>query len=446
MGTRDALPGEPESVGAIWASDHFIEQLQANGTYEPASRTDAALAAALLAWRDEVREDPISAPPRADDVFIDPPPMIQPHRIARRAVAVAGVLLAMSSAMATALDADPLKPVRYLVDLGVTVGERISDPDNDPSADEAPSPSIDDESVGYGGSNLNGVPPSMAQEFGDSRYPDSDNEPSGPGESRATDGEAEELPSTTDPTAEPTDGSSGTDTDPDASASDPSEEPTETDATEEPPSSDPTIDPTPDPTDDPATDPTGTAPPPAEADGEGNGDTSADDGSSGDDANPQDQPAATPDGLNPGLLDGGSANGFAERSGTSDEASGGEVYREYTYSEPKDDSSGLYGDDQGYGDGEVYRESDGGGSAFGDGDSQADDGYGPLGPSPLPNLGLPLDANQWPGLFRHGYATLGQGHGYLSGTMGGPAESHPHRGDAWKSQVLMYLTRLPRSD
>jgi hypothetical protein len=399
MSTRDALPGEPESVGAIWASDHFIEQLQANGTYEPTSRTDAALAAALVAWRDEVREDPITAPPRADDVVIDPRPTIQPRRIARRAVAVAGVLLAMSSAMATALDADPLKPVRYLVDLGVTVGERISDPVNDPSAEEAPSQPSGD---GYGESNVDGVPPPVGPL--DYRYPALDNKPSLPGESRATEGEAGELPATTDPTAEPAEESDGTDADPDASASEPSEQPTESDETGETQSSDPTTDPTTDPTDDPTTDATGTAPPPAEGEGEGSVDTSADGGSGGD--NPQDQPASTPDGQIPGPLDRGSLNGFVEPNGTSDETGGGDAY----------------------------------------GDPQGDDGYGPLGPSALPNLGLPLDSNQWPAWFRHGYATLGHGHGYLSGTMEWLAKAHPHRGDAWKSQVLMYLTRLPRSD
>jgi hypothetical protein len=442
MSTRDALPGEPESVGAIWASDHFIEQLQANGTYEPASRTDARLAAVLVAWRDEVREDPITAPPRVDDVGIDPRPAIQPRRIARRAVAVAGVLLAMSSAMATALDADPLKPVRYLVDLGVTVGERISDPVNDPSAEEAPSQPSGD---GYGESDVDGVLPPAGQPY-DYRYPDPDIKPSLPGESRAAGGEAGELPATTDPTAEPTEENGGTDADPDASGSDPSEQPTESDETEEPQSSDPTTDPTTDPTDDPTTDPTDTAPPPALGEAEGNGDTSADGGSGGDNGNPQDQPASTPDGQLPGPLDGGNLNGFAEPNGTSDGGDGGYAYDADAYGEPKGDSADVYGDDQGFGEGESYGESDGGGSVSGDGDTRGDDGYGPLGPSSLPNLGPLLDTNEWPGLFRHEYATLGQGPGYDSGMMEWLAKAHPHRGDAWKSQVLMYLTHLRRSD
>jgi hypothetical protein len=402
MGTRDALPGEPESVGAIWASDHFIEQLQANGTYEPTSRIDAALAASLVAWRDDVREAPISPPPTADDVVIDPRPMIQPRRIARRAVAVAGVLLAMSSAMATALDADPLKPVRYLVDLGVTVGERISDPVNDPSAEEAPSPS-DGEGDVYGEADVNGMPPT-GPPIGGGQGQNPDDKALLPGDSPATDGEAEEIDPTADPTAGSTDG--GDQTDADTSTGDPSAQPTESDETETPATSDPSTDPTAEPSTDPTTEPTST-PPPAQGDGGENG-------------NPQDPPAPAPDVGGSDLSGGGNPNGVADPdAGIPDAASGDDAYGDQSFA---DDS---YGEDDGYG--------------FPQGD-----GREPLGPNALPSIGLPLDFNQGPEIYRHEDATHGQGFGRHDATMGGPAEIH--RGDAWKSQVLMFLTRLPRSD
>ena len=134
MARRDGYSRGLESLEEIRASDRFIEQLRVSGTYEPSTRTDAALAAALLSWRDEARLDPLNPPPSADEVDIDV--YAQPRRIARRAVAVAAAMLALSSAAATALDGDPLKPVRFLVDLGVNVGERIGHPSSDPSSAE----------------------------------------------------------------------------------------------------------------------------------------------------------------------------------------------------------------------------------------------------------------------------------------------------------------------
>jgi len=134
MARRDGYSRGLESLEEIRASDRFIEQLRVSGTYEPSTRTDAALAAALLTWRDEARLDPLNPPPSADEVDIDV--YAQPRRIARRAVAVAAAMLALSSAAATALDGDPLKPVRFLVDLGVNVGERIGHPSSDPSSAE----------------------------------------------------------------------------------------------------------------------------------------------------------------------------------------------------------------------------------------------------------------------------------------------------------------------
>ncbi|MGH3481038.1 MAG: hypothetical protein ACRDQD_29965, partial [Nocardioidaceae bacterium] len=123
------------------ASDRFIEQLRVSGTYEPSSRTEAALAAALLTWRDEARDEPLNPPPTADDVDIDS--YAQPRRIAQRAVVVAGALLAMSSAVATAVDGDPLRPVEVLVDFGVDVGERIAHPStSEPSSEESSSETL----------------------------------------------------------------------------------------------------------------------------------------------------------------------------------------------------------------------------------------------------------------------------------------------------------------
>ena len=134
MSRRDYAPGDSESMDAILASDRFIEQLRTTGTFEPSSREDAALAFALLDWRDDVRAEPITPPPVVDEIELSRIKK-QPRRIARRSVAVAGALLVMSSAAATAFDGDPLRPVRFLVDLGVTVGEGIGNPERDSSTD-----------------------------------------------------------------------------------------------------------------------------------------------------------------------------------------------------------------------------------------------------------------------------------------------------------------------
>ena len=133
MARRDGYSRGVESLEEIRASDRFIEQLRVSGTYEPSTRADAALAAALLTWRDEARMDPLNPPPSADEVDLDA--YAQPRRIVRRAVAAAAALLALSSAAATAMDGDPLKPVRFLVDLGVNVGERIGHPSSEPSSE-----------------------------------------------------------------------------------------------------------------------------------------------------------------------------------------------------------------------------------------------------------------------------------------------------------------------
>src|SRR5262245_24462470 len=159
MARRDGYSRGLESLEEIRASDRFIEQLRVSGTYEPSTRADAALAAALLTWRDEARMDPLNPPPSADEVDIDS--YAQPRRIARRAVAGAAVLLALSSAAATAMDGDPLKPVRFLVDLGVNVGERIGHPSSEPSSEgvsEAPSITSDLAA----GSDPGGLPPGLA--------------------------------------------------------------------------------------------------------------------------------------------------------------------------------------------------------------------------------------------------------------------------------------------
>src|SRR5215510_1106341 len=71
MARRDGYSRGLESLEEIRASDRFIEQLRVSGTYEPSTRADAALAAALLTWRDEARMDPLNPPPSADEVDID---------------------------------------------------------------------------------------------------------------------------------------------------------------------------------------------------------------------------------------------------------------------------------------------------------------------------------------------------------------------------------------
>jgi len=144
MARRDGYSRGLESLEDIRASDRFIEQLRVSGTYEPSSRTEATLAAALLTWRDEARDEPLTPPPSVEDID-SLRPFVQPRRIVRRSVAVAGVLLAMSSAVATAVDGDPLKPVQFLVDFGVDVGERIVAPDTESSSGEVPEASIDDD-------------------------------------------------------------------------------------------------------------------------------------------------------------------------------------------------------------------------------------------------------------------------------------------------------------
>src|SRR5262245_43034357 len=142
MGKRDGYSRGAESLEDIRASDRFIEQLRVSGTYEPSSRTDATMATALLTWRDEARQESLTPAPRVEQVG-GISPFAQPRRIARRGVAAAAVLLAMSSAVATAFDGDPLRPVRFLVDLGVDVGERIAHPDGESSSGEAPEVSIE---------------------------------------------------------------------------------------------------------------------------------------------------------------------------------------------------------------------------------------------------------------------------------------------------------------
>jgi len=141
MARRDGYSRGLESLEDIRASDRFIEQLRVSGTYQPSTSTDATLAAALLTWRDEARDEPLNPPPTADDVDIDS--YAQPRRIAQRAVVVAGALLAMSSAVATAVDGDPLRPVEVLVDFGVDVGERIAHPStSEPSSEESSSETL----------------------------------------------------------------------------------------------------------------------------------------------------------------------------------------------------------------------------------------------------------------------------------------------------------------
>jgi Anti-sigma-D factor RsdA to sigma factor binding region len=137
MARRDGYSRGLESLEDIRASDRFIEQLRVSGTYEPSSRTDATLAAALLTWRDEARDEPLTPPPSVEEIG-SVRPFVQPRRILRRSVAVAGVLLAMSSAVATAVDGDPLRPVEFLVDFGVDVGERIVAPDTESSSGDVP--------------------------------------------------------------------------------------------------------------------------------------------------------------------------------------------------------------------------------------------------------------------------------------------------------------------
>jgi hypothetical protein len=412
MAARDALPGEPESVGAIWASDRFIEQLQANGTYEPASRTDAALAAALVAWRDEVREPPITAAPRADDVVIDPRPMVQPRRIARRAVGVAGVLLAMSSAMATAIDHDPLKPVRYLVDLGVSVGERISDPVNDPSAEEAPSPSIDEGDAEAGPDSDPRGHEQPADGDDDPNQPGE--QPSLPGESHATDHTAQDL----GPTTEPADGDETTEPDSDPS-DDPTAEPTESSEPDESPTSDPTTDPTTDPTDDPTTDPTDD--PSSSPDG-----GSVNGGNSGTDGNGQ-PPVSGPGEQDP------AAPGDGDASGVSDSGADDSQGDDQSEAGEQSDASDSYGESESHGDDEATGDHESDGDGFGE-------------PDGLPDIVGPFYPDEWPELLRHAPETEGQEYGGLDGTIDESAEAHPPRGDAWNTPALMYLTRLHRLD
>ena len=182
MARRDGYPRGLESLEEIRASDRFIEQLRVSGTYEPSTRTDAALAAALLSWRDEARLDPLNPPPSADEVDIDV--YAQPRRIARRGGAVAAAMLALSSAAATALDGDPLKPVRFLVDLGVNVGERIGHPNSDPSsADGVDAPTIissEGGGSGPGDSPLLGSWEKKLLPEGTTRAPDPQASPSAP--------------------------------------------------------------------------------------------------------------------------------------------------------------------------------------------------------------------------------------------------------------------------
>ena len=136
MGRRDGFSRGSESLEDIRASDRFIEQLRVSGTYEPSTRTDAMLATALLTWRDDARQESRTPPPRLEEIG-DIRPFVEPRRIVRRGVAAAGVLLVMSSGVAAAVDGDPLRPVRFLVDLGVGVGERIAHPDSESSSGEA---------------------------------------------------------------------------------------------------------------------------------------------------------------------------------------------------------------------------------------------------------------------------------------------------------------------
>ncbi|HYJ69102.1 MAG TPA: anti-sigma-D factor RsdA [Nocardioidaceae bacterium] len=441
MARRDTLSGEPESVGAIWASDHFIEQLQSNGTYEPAQRTDAALAAALVAWRDEVRETPLSPAPRAGDVEIAPRPvMLQPRRIARRGVAAAAVLLAMSSAMATALDADPLKPVRYLVDLGVTVGERIADPVNDPSAEDEPSRLVGEDALGSDG-GPRGAP---ITDDNDSPYlPKSPTAP--PQESHATDNSAGEI-ETAQPTAGPTAGGDG-DADSGPSVGDPSDQPTDSGGTEEPPPGTeepppgteeppPGTEEPPPGTEEP---PPGTEEPPPATDP---GDTDADGG-----GDPPEVPDPGADDANapPGGDQAGVTIPGDDQGATDDQGDG--------------DGSDAQGDSDGSGD-----QADGDGSgdqADGESDSDGDGDFGDIGgefgddivpaeligdPSELPNLGTPFaDFKQSLDSFGDEHATNGrvshedQDH---DGRMGRSDQSHSDRTDAWKHRAMIFMTRL----
>ncbi|MFL6133868.1 MAG: hypothetical protein ACJ72A_13760 [Nocardioidaceae bacterium] len=462
MGTRDALPGEPESVGAIWASDHFIEQLQANGTYEPASRTDAALAAALVAWRDEVREAPLSAPPSADEVVIEPRPMIQPRRIARRSVAVAGVLLAMSSAMATAMDADPLKPVRYLVDLGVSVGERISDPVNDPSAQEAPSQGVGEGSSEAEPGPMAGVPPGLRLQ-NDGKHSAADAKPSAAAAAHATDNTAGGLHPTQEPSAQPTAGGQENNGDTNSSAESPSAQPSQSSDSEEPPSSDPSSEPSSDdPSSEPSSDSPDTSQPPA-IDGEGDNSNSTDDDNLIDPepSVPAEDNADTdmlPDagGAAPEVNPEGNGNTDTQGNGSNSESSGdqqsvlGDDTGSIPYGEEQFDDGYSYGDDGS--DRAVEPYTDGSGSesySNGDGDSQVDggsyrdsEGDGSVGLSDLNGLSL----NDLPGYFRHDLALHGHKHAADKGTMDKSAKAHSHREAAWKRQALTFLKHSPRSD
>jgi hypothetical protein len=273
MSKRDFRSGGLESMDAILASDRFIEQLRVSGTYEPSTRQDAALAAALLALRDDARQDPLSPPPRVDKVTVPdaadlPVPFRQPRRIARRSVAVAGVMLAMSSAAATAFDRDPLTPVRYLVDIGVTVGERISTPDGDSSSEEIPQETISGEESGDGtGNDLTPLDLSDQPDLTDPK--DKDADPSKPGavepsdagdpaEEPADDTAEETPPVDEDPVDEDPVDEEPVDEEPVDEQPPPTEEPPEEPVDEQPPEEEPDTDPSP--PEDPGTDTTGEDP------------------------------------------------------------------------------------------------------------------------------------------------------------------------------------------
>jgi hypothetical protein len=341
MSKRDAQSFEAESIEAIFASDRFIEQLRLSGTYEPTSSTDAAFAAALLSWRDDVREESITPPPQVDGPIR---PLVQPRRIARRSVAVAGVLLAMSSAMATALDADPFRPVRFLVDIGVTVGERIGNPVSDPSSEEAPTERIgDEEEPGFTGVDENSGDEPWLEENFPFWAPVAPKDTDGPESPSAGDVAEEEEPAA-DPTAAPTD--EAPDEDEGTEEEVPPAEPTE-----EQPGETPTGSPT-EPTDSPTT-PTSPTEEPTEPGGEEPG---------GEEPGGEQPGGEQPGGEQPGTTNGGGPGDGVEEPGDGTGEPGADP--------PGDtNSEGQLGSEE-------TPESDEGESEEGDSDDQGDSEHG----------------------------------------------------------------------
>ncbi|MFY0408204.1 hypothetical protein [Solicola sp. PLA-1-18] len=116
-------------LAAVAADDALVESLRA-GTHDPAD----PLAAALARWSEEV------------DVAVPPAPVAVPARRrprgARTVGLVASVGLIFASGVGQAVADDPAAPLRFVVDHGVSLGERLvgDAPTIDDSAPGVPSP------------------------------------------------------------------------------------------------------------------------------------------------------------------------------------------------------------------------------------------------------------------------------------------------------------------